>query len=86
MIHFVAYSTTSQNIEAKANYLGLIVGAAGPVTKSNWDSRPAVAGKTYPIKDALRAAGARWDGLAKAWAFQDMAQLEAALNSIAEVN
>lgn len=59
--------------------------AAGTVTKSNWDSRPALVGKTFPIKDALKANGARWNGLAKAWAFQDMAMLEAALNAIREV-
>lgn len=87
MFYFTPYSNgvLNRNIETKAASLGLILGAAGAVKKSNWDSLPAVAGKTFPIKDALRANGAKWDGLAKAWTFQNEAALEAALNAIAEV-
>ena len=87
MFYFTPYSkgVLNPNIETKAAALGLILGAAGAVKKSNWDSLPAVAGKTFPIKDALKANGAKWDGLAKAWKFESIAALEVALNAIAEV-
>jgi hypothetical protein len=87
MFYFTPYSTgvLNTNTEALASKLGLILGAAGAVKKSNWDSKPAVAGKTFPIKDALKANGARWDGLAKAWTFDTEVALEAALKAIMEV-
>jgi hypothetical protein len=87
MFYFTPYSNgaLNPNVAAKAEALGLIIGAAGAPSKSNWNRPEAVAGKTFPIKDQLKANGARWDGLAKAWTFQSMEALEAALNAIAEV-
>lgn len=36
----------------------------------------------FDVKDALKAAGARWDGLNKAWLFDSYQAAEAALLSI----
>jgi hypothetical protein len=87
MFYFVPFANgvLNHNTEALATKLGLILGTAGAVAKSNWNNRPAVAGKTFPIKDALKANGARWDGLAKAWTFETEVALEAALKAIVEV-
>ena len=45
----------------------------------------AIIGNTYPVKDTLKANGARWNGLAKAWTFSTMEALVNAVNAIPEV-
>jgi hypothetical protein len=93
MIHFIQFSqniltelTHDLALEAKADRLGLMIGTAGLVAKSNWDNLPAVAGNTYAVKDTLKANGARWNGLAKAWTFPTLEALAVAVNAIPEVN
>jgi hypothetical protein len=43
---------------------------------------PGLIGNTFAIKDQLKSAGARWDGVCKAWTFESWAALESALNTI----
>lgn len=74
----------NKNLEAKAARLGLVIGTAGVVSKSNWNNDLGVIGNTYAVKDTLRANGARWNGLAKAWTFASMEALEIAINAIEE--
>lgn len=88
MINFVPFANgilQNKAIETKAARLGLVIGTAGVVAKSSWDNDYAVAGKTFAVKDTLKANGARWNGAAKAWAFTNMEALENAINAIAEV-
>jgi hypothetical protein len=47
----------------------------GEVVKGN-DYFPALAGKTYEIKDAIKAAGGRFDGDSKSWKFKDYAAVK----------
>lgn len=88
MINFVPFANgilQNKEIEAKATRLGLVIGTAGVIAKSNWNNDYAVAGNTFAVKDTLKANGARWNGAAKAWAFATMEALENAINAIAEV-
>jgi hypothetical protein len=87
MIAFVPFTygiLENQTLEAKASRLGLVIGTAGVVSKSNWNNDLGVVGNTYPVKDTLKANGARWNGLAKAWTFASMEALEIAINAIEE--
>jgi len=87
MITFVPFADgilKNQTLEAKASRLGLTIGTAGAVSKSNWNNELGVAGDTYRVKDTLKANGARWNGLAKAWTFSSMEALESAINAIEE--
>jgi hypothetical protein len=60
---------------------GLIVGCW--MSGQNWGhSQPALVGDTYSIKDALKAAGARWQPAGKCWVFTDDAALEAAMTGL----
>ena len=68
-------------LQATASVFGCKVGEC--VHGSGY-GRPAIVGNTFGIKDQLKAAGARWDGACKAWAFESYAALESALNSIAQ--
>lgn len=67
-------------LQAAASVFGCKVGEC--VHGSGY-GRPAIVGNTFGIKDQLKVAGARWDGLNKAWYFQDWDALESAINSIA---
>jgi hypothetical protein len=44
--------------------------------------RPGLVGNTFSIKDQLKQAGARWDGVCKAWTFESWGALESAINTI----
>lgn len=66
-----------ESINAAAKSIGCEVGEA-MVGKSHF-SKPGIIGKTYPIKDQLKAAGAKFDGENKAWVFESWTALEAAI-------
>lgn len=44
--------------------------------------RPGVIGNTFPIKDELKARGAKFDGENKAWCFESWEALHDALDAI----
>lgn len=75
---FIGNVHGNEVINAKAQAIGCKAGLCG----TGWGAKPGVVGNTYNIKDQLKAVGARWDGLCKAWAFADWAALEAAIDSI----
>jgi hypothetical protein len=91
MIAFVPFANgilselmKSKSLESKASRLGLMVGSAGEISKYNYSPNYAVSGNTYPVKDTLKANGARWDGMARAWTFPTLQALEIAVNAIEE--
>ena len=73
--HFAA------EVESTAKSFGLQMGFY-KTGKNDWSEHCLVGGKTFPVKEALKAAGARWNGLAKAWEFQTEATLAAAILSL----
>jgi len=78
---FISNIAGKENITAKAAALGLKAGQA--LKGRSGYGAPALGGNTYVHKDAIKAAGARWDGENKVWAFESWAALEAAIDSIA---
>ena len=44
--------------------------------------RPGLVGNTFPIKDQLKAADAKFDGENKAWVFESWESLQAAIATI----
>ena len=68
-----------ESINAAAKSIGCEAGEA-MVSKSH-SSKPGLIGNTFPIKDQLKAAGAKFDGENKAWVFESWAALEAAINT-----
>lgn len=77
---FICNISGKEAINAKAAALGL---KAGEALGRGGYGRPALGGNTFNVKDALKAAGARWDGDNKVWAFESWAVLEAAVDAIA---
>ena len=77
---FIGNISGKEAINAKAAALGL---KAGEALGRGGYGRPALSGNTFNVKDALKAAGARWDGENKVWAFENWAALEAAVDAIA---
>ena len=77
---FVSNVHGKEVINATAANIGC---TAGECIHGSGYGRPGVIGNTFPIKDQLKAAGARWDGVCKAWTFESWAALELALNTIA---
>jgi hypothetical protein len=76
---FISNVSGKETISSKAANLGL---KAGEALGRGGYGRPALGGNTFGVKDALKAAGARWDGENKVWAFESWAALEAAVDSI----
>lgn len=76
---FIANVHGKDKINSKAAAIGCTAGLCG----TGWDAKPGLVGNTYGIKDALKAAGARWDSLNKAWFFKDWAALESAIDGLA---
>jgi hypothetical protein len=66
----------------KAAALGISLGFIAPVMKSDWSEGCAVVGNTFAIKDTLKANGARWNGVVKAWTFSSYSALESAVAAI----
>lgn len=75
---FISKPHGSESIQALAAQIGLVFGE----TCGTGTARAGFIGNTFPVKDALKAAGARWDGLNKAWTFDDWAAAETALKAI----
>jgi len=75
---FISNVHGQEVINSKAASIACTAGLCG----SGWGAKPGLTGNTFGIKEQLKAAGARWDGLNKAWAFADWAALEAALDAI----
>lgn len=76
---FIANVGGKEIITAKAAALGCKAGETHDIRTGY--GRPGVTGNTYPIKDQLKAAGARWDGANTAWTFDSWAALDAALDA-----
>ena len=76
---FISNVHGKEAINTLAQQLGC---TAGECVHGAGYGRPGVSGNTFGIKDALKAAGARWHGECKAWTFESWADLEAALLSI----
>lgn len=81
-MQFATLDQVSPVVIEKAASLNLQIGFLAPASKNDWNESCALAGNTFPIKDALKANGARWNGSARAWTFDSFAALEAALTSI----
>lgn len=64
---FIESPYGSESIQEKARKYGLIFGE----TCGNGAARAGFIGKTFQIKDQLKAAGARWNSENKAWVFSD---------------
>lgn len=77
---FISNVFGKEAINTLAAQIGCI---AGECVHGAGYGHPGLIGNTYRIKDALKAAGARWDGACKAWTFQSWSELEAALTIIA---
>ena len=77
---FISNIHGKEVITAKAKAHGLKAGEAMK-GRSGYGS-PALGGNTFEHKDTIKAAGARWDGENKVWAFESWAALEAAVDSI----
>lgn len=77
---FIRNPHGSESIQAKAAVLGMIFGETEGTRRA--PARAGFVGNTYPHKDALKAAGARWDSECKAWVFESWAAAESALESI----
>lgn len=55
---------------------------AGEAIKGSGYGKPGLVGNTYPIKDQLKASGAKFDGENKTWVFESWAALETAIKSV----
>lgn len=74
-----------KNVHGKEsiNTMALQLGCeTGECVHGSGYGKPGIVGNTFAIKDALKAAGARFDGQCKAWTFADWSKLESALRSI----
>lgn len=67
-----------ESINALAQQIGC---RAGECAVERGYGKPALIGNTFGIKDQIKAAGARWSGADKAWAFSSWEHLEAFLQS-----
>ena len=76
---FITNISGKEEITARAAALGL---KAGEALRNGGYGRPALGGNTFNVKDSLKAAGARWDGENKVWAFESWAALEAAVAAL----
>ncbi len=77
---FIGNIAGREILNAKAADLGL---KAGEINTGGRGGVPAIGGNTYAHKDALKAAGARWHGACKVWAFESQEALVAAIDQLA---
>jgi hypothetical protein len=77
---FISNIYGKEEISAKAAALGL---KAGESVIGSGYGKPALGGNTFEVKDALKAAGARWIALDKVWGFDSWEALDNALNALA---
>ena len=76
---FIRNPLSSEVIQAEASKFGLIFGETCDEGRC---ARPGFVGNTFLVKGQLKAAGAKWDGLNKAWTFDDWNAAEAALKTL----
>lgn len=76
---FISNIHGKESINTLAQQLGC---TAGECIHGAGYGRPGLIGNTFGIKDQLKAAGARWDGVCKSWTFESWSALESALNTI----
>lgn len=77
---FIKFIHGKESVTAKAAVFGLEPGEA--LKNGLGYGRPSIGGNTFAHKDALKQAGARWNGDDKVWSFESWAQLESALEKI----
>lgn len=77
-MYFVANVHGKEVINSKAASIGCVAGEVG----YGWEAKPGLIGKTFGIKEQLKAEGARWNSASKSWYFEDWESLEAAIDSI----
>ncbi|RCS59705.1 hypothetical protein [Parvibium lacunae] len=78
---FIGNVSGKETINNKAAAIGLKAGEA--LRGLGGYGKPGVTGNTYPVKEQLKAAGAKFDGENKAWVFDSWEQLDQALDSLA---
>lgn len=74
-----------KNVHGKEsiNQLAESIGCqAGESVKGAGYGRPGLVGNTFPIKEQLKAAGAKFDAENKAWTFESWDALESAIKSV----
>lgn len=76
---WVGSAETAEQLAAKVAAAPQAAPAYQPVAG---EAMVAVAGNTYPARDALRALGGRWDGAAKVW-LVPASQVDAAARAVA---
>lgn len=76
---FIANVYGKEEISNLAKSKGLKAGEA--MGKGGY-GKPGLVGNTFSIKEQLKAAGAKWDGINKAWVFESWDQLNSALEAI----
>lgn len=80
---FIKNPHGSGSIQSKAEKFGLIFGeTCNYKNKYSQSAAAGFKGNTFPHKDGLKAAGAKWDGENKAWTFESWAAAEAALDHL----
>lgn len=79
---FISSVHGKEAINTKAAALGLKAGEA--MKGRSGYGAPALGGNTFQHKEAIKAAGARWDGENKVWSFESWEALECAIDAIAK--
>jgi hypothetical protein len=80
---FIKNPHGSEAIQQLAAQFGLVFGETlNYKNKYQQSGRAGFVGNTYPIKDQLKAAGAKFDGENKAWTFESWSAAESALKSL----
>ena len=77
---FIANPHGQEALNARAAALGLKAGTIQ--IGASRETIHALGGNTFAVKEVLKAAGARWNGAAKVWAFENREALEAALAAV----
>lgn len=79
---FIANIHGKEEINKLALSKGLKAGETHNQRSTGYAGKPGLMGNTFTVKDQLKAAGAKWDGLNKAWVLESWDQLVSALEAI----
>lgn len=74
-----------KNVHGKEeiNQLAESIGCqAGEALKGSGYGRPGLVGNTFPIKEQLKASGAKFDAENKAWVFESWVAMESAIKFV----
>lgn len=77
---FISNPHGKESINTLAQQIGCTAGES--LKGRSGYGQPGLIGNTFPIKEALKAVGARFDGENKAWVFVSWAALEAAILAV----